>query len=204
MLTVLAPIFVLHLMAAVSPGPAVLMAARIGLTRGLRTGTALALGIGTGAVAWAAAALFGLATLFEVAPAALTLLKIAGALYLFWLAIGMWRGADAPLASSTESDRAPMSLKRAFLLGLTTQLANPKPAVLFAAIFIGAVPQDSGWPLYSAILAIVFANETLWNIFVARLFAFERARTTYLNLKSVIDRVLGGLLAALGAKIAAS
>jgi threonine/homoserine/homoserine lactone efflux protein len=43
----------LHLMAAISPGPAVLMAARTGVTEGLRTGAFLAAGIGAGAVVWA-------------------------------------------------------------------------------------------------------------------------------------------------------
>ncbi len=40
---------VLHLFVAISPGPAVLMAARIGVTEGFRTGMALACGICPGA-----------------------------------------------------------------------------------------------------------------------------------------------------------
>ena len=87
----------LHLMAAISPGPAVLMAARTGVTEGLRTGAFLALGIGAGGVIWAAAALFGLAMVFQAAPALLWALKVIGGLYLIWLAIGLWRQADQPL-----------------------------------------------------------------------------------------------------------
>ena len=45
----------LHLMAAISPGPAVLMSARTGVTEGLRTGFFLATGIGVGGVIWAMA-----------------------------------------------------------------------------------------------------------------------------------------------------
>mgnify|MGYP006213303223 CR=1 FL=1 len=43
----------LHLIAAASPGPAVLMAARTGVSEGFRTGAWLAVGIGIGAVFWA-------------------------------------------------------------------------------------------------------------------------------------------------------
>ena len=57
----------LSLMAAISPGPAVLMAARTGVTEGMRAGAFLAAGIGAGAVVWASAALFGLALVFQVA-----------------------------------------------------------------------------------------------------------------------------------------
>ena len=76
----------LHLMAAVSPGPAVLMAARTGVTEGMRTGAFLAMGIGLGGVIWAAAALFGLNLVFTAAPALLWAFKIAGAGYLIWMA----------------------------------------------------------------------------------------------------------------------
>lgn len=188
-------------MAAISPGPAVIMAARTGLVEGMRTGAALAVGIGAGAVIWAGAALTGLAVLFEIAPALLSLFKVVGALYLIWMAVQMWRHADEPLDMSV-SDRPPRSLASAFRLGLFTQLANPKPAVLFSAIFVGTIPPGTSTPIYFALLAVVFLNESLWNTMVARIFSFERTRSGYIGLKTLIDRCFGGLLALLGVKIA--
>ncbi len=188
-------------MAAVSPGPAVLMAARIGLQQGLRTGAALAVGIGAGAVFWAVAAVFGLSLLFEYAPALLIALKILGAAYLIWMAIKMWRHASDPI----EDSASPTGLTplRAFRLGFTTQLANPKPAVFFGAVFIGTLPADATALSVFALLCVIFCVEFTWNTFVARLFSLERTRRVYLGLKHIIDRIFGGLLAALGVKIAA-
>lgn len=193
----------LHLMAAISPGPAVLMAARTGVTEGMRTGAFLAVGIGAGAVIWAAAALFGLALLFQAAPALLWAFKLAGGLYLIHMAWGMWRDADKPLDMS-DGARSPRSAASAFRLGLLTQLSNPKPAVLFSAIFIGTVPQGTPLWVIAALLLVVFLNEALWNTFVARIFSFQRSKTLYISLKTLIDRSFGGLLALLGLKIAAS
>lgn len=193
----------LHLMAAISPGPAVLMAARTGVAEGMRTGFFLAAGIGAGGVVWATAALFGLNLLFQMAPAMLWALKIAGGLYLLWMAWTMWRHASDPLDLSA-SGRAPRSAGSAFRLGLFTQLANPKPAVLFSAIFVGTVPQGTPIWVYAALLAVVFLNETVWNTAVARVFSFERTRAGYISLKSLIDRMFGGMLALLGLKIAAT
>ncbi|MGB8811928.1 MAG: LysE family transporter [Paracoccaceae bacterium] len=193
----------LHLMAAISPGPAVLMSARTGVTEGLRTGAFLAMGIGVGGVIWAAAALFGLALVFQAAPALLWGLKIAGGLYLIHMAWGMWRTADQPLEMG-ETGRLPRSAASAFRLGVMTQLSNPKPAVLFSAIFIGTVPPGTSLWIYAALLLVVFLNETLWNILVARIFSFDRTKRGYISLKSVIDRAFGGLLALLGVKIAAT
>ena len=193
----------LHLMAAISPGPAVLMAARTGVTEGLRTGAFLAMGIGIGGVIWAAAALFGLALVFEAAPALLWALKIVGGLYLIYMAVGMWRTADTPLDIKTVS-HTPRSPASAFRLGLWTQLANPKPAILFSAIFIGTVAPGTPFWVIAALLLVVFLNETIWNILVARIFSLDRTRRGYISLKSIIDRTFGGLLAALGVKIAAT
>ncbi len=190
----------LSLMAAISPGPAVLMAARTGVTEGMRAGAFLAAGIGAGAVVWASAALFGLALVFQVAPALLWGLKLAGAAYLLWMAVKLWRGADQPLDGTVA--RTPRTAGSAFRLGLMTQLANPKPAVMFSAIFVGTVPPGTPAAVVAALLLVVFLNETVWNTLVARVFSLDRTRAGYVRLKGTIDRSFGGLLALLGLKIA--
>lgn len=189
--------------AAVSPGPAVLMSARTGLTEGMRTGVMLAMGIGAGAVFWASAAMFGLNILFAAAPPLLWALKIGGAIYLLWMGWKLWQSATEPFVT-TDTRAVPRSGLSAFRLGLFTQLANPKPAVMFSAIFLGTVPPATPLWTYAALLAVIFTAETLWNTLVARIFSLERTRAGYISLKTVIDRCFGGLLAVLGIKIAAT
>ena len=189
--------------AAVSPGPAVLMSARTGLTEGMRTGFMLAMGIGAGAVVWASAAMFGLNLVFAAAPALLWALKLGGAAYLIWMGWQLWREAKTPFIAQ-DSRPVPRSAWSAFRLGLVTQLANPKPAVMFSAIFLGTVPPGTPLWVHGALLVIIFAAETLWNTAVARVFSLERTRAGYISLKTLIDRSFGGLLALLGLKIAAT
>ncbi|TMV90356.1 LysE family translocator [Thioclava sp. BHET1] len=201
-LAALTAIYFVHLAAAISPGPAVLLAARTSLREGFLRGTWLAVGIGLGACIWAAAALFGLAVLFRVAPALLSVLKLVGAAYLLYLAFKMWRHAPEPL--DTDLPRLPRerSALRLVWLGISTQLANPKPAVFFGTIFLTFIPPHAPLWAYPVILGIVFFNDAGWNVVVARIFSLERTRTAYLNLKTVIERVFGGLLALLGLKLA--
>lgn len=196
-------IWSLHLMAAVSPGPAVMMSARIGIQDGLKTGFFLSVGIGLGGVVWAAAALFGLNLLFVAAPMLLFGFKLLGGAYLVWMGWSMWRDATTPLhvSNTAEATRTPI---QALKLGLFTQLANPKPAILFSAIFLGTVPPSAPAWIYAAILTVVFLNETIWNCAVARVFSLERSKRTYIGLKTVLDRAFGGALALLGVKIAAT
>ncbi len=193
----------LVIFAAISPGPAVLMSARTGLTEGFRTGVMLALGIASGAVVWALAAMFGLNIVFAAAPSLLWALKLGGAAYLIWMAWNLWRDARTPLV--TEDTRpVPRSPLAAFRLGLWTNLSNPKAAVMFSSIFLGTIKQ--GAPLWELgmLLLIIFVAETSWNSFVARIFSLERTRARYINLKTVIDRCFGGMLALLGVKLAAT
>lgn len=193
----------LVIFAAISPGPAVLMAARTGLTEGFRTGIMLAMGIGSGAVVWALAAMFGLNIIFAAAPSLLWALKIGGAGYLLWMAWSLWRGAKKPLV--TEDARpVPRSGLAAYRLGLWTNLANPKAAVMFSSIFLGTLsPATPLWVL-GLLLLVIFTAETLWNSLVARIFSLDRTRARYINLKTIIDRSFGGALALLGLKIVAT
>lgn len=193
----------LHLIAAASPGPAVLMAARTGVTEGFRTGAWLAVGIGIGAVFWAVSALFGLAMLFKAAPALLWGYKIAGGVFLCWIACQMWRHATEPLALQTEG-QTPRSARSAFRLGVVTQLSNPKPAVFFGAVFVGTVPPGTSLPWIGLLLIAIFLNELICNIVVARAFSFDAPRQAYARLKTGIDRSFGGNLALLGFKLAAT
>jgi threonine/homoserine/homoserine lactone efflux protein len=201
-LTAFLAVSTLLVMGAISPGPAVLMAARTGVTEGMRTGFFLALGIGLGAVFWCLTALAGLAALFAWAPSALWAFKLLGGCYLVWLAIGMWRHAREPLPLTT--DAPPRAALSALRLGLWTQLSNPKPAVLLTSIFLGTVPPGTPNWVLAALLTVCFAAETLWNTLVARLFSLDRTRRAYIGAKGLLDRAFGGLLALLGVKVALS
>ena len=190
----------IHLLAVMSPGPSFVLCIRTAASEGFGTAVALALGFGAGAVIWAVAAMAGLALLFDLLPTLLLLLKLAGAAFLLLIAVAMWRHARDPLPLP-ETGR-PRSPAAAIRLGLLTFLANPKPAVFFGAIFVGLVPPETPVAVRLALLAVIFVDETLWYVLVARLFSMPRARGAYLGLKAWIDRGFGTLIAAFGLKIA--
>lgn len=189
--------------AAISPGPAVLMAARTGLTEGARTGVMLAMGIATGAMFWALAAMFGLNLILGAAPSLLWALKIGGAGYLLWMGWNLWRNAPTPFITE-DSCPVPRSALAAYRLGLWTNLANPKAVVVMSSIFLGTLQEGTPFWVLGLLLGVIFTAETLWNSLVARIFAAERTRARYISLKTVIDRSFGGALALLGGKIVAT
>lgn len=192
----------LHLMAAISPGPSFVVSVRTAAAEGFRPALGLAIGFGLGAVIWATAALAGLSLLFQVVPALFTALKFAGGAFLVWIAIQTWRHAKTPLPEPSDDMAVPQTLGAAVLKGLGVMLANPKPAVFFGAVFVGLVPPDTPLPVLALVMAVIFVDETLWYIAVARLFSLPGPRAAYARMKTGVDRTFGVLMAGLGLRIA--
>jgi threonine/homoserine/homoserine lactone efflux protein len=89
------------------------------------------MGVALGNFANAVGAALGLAALFSVSSTAFTVVKWAGAAYLFYLGVRMWLAAPAPLQSA--SRHAAQPLRRVFRDGFTVALLNPKTTMFFAA-----------------------------------------------------------------------
>ena len=72
--------------AIVSPGPNILAVIGTSMGVGRRSGIALALGVAAGSFCWAMLTVVGLSALIASYAAALKAIKIAGGVYLLWLA----------------------------------------------------------------------------------------------------------------------
>lgn len=200
-LAAFASIALIHLMAAISPGPSFVVITRVAAADGLRNALILALAFGIGAAIWATAALLGLAALFQVAPVLLTAMKFVGAAFLLFIAFMMWRHAKDPLPDTDSA--ATQSGWSAFKLGLFTQLSNPKVPVFFGAVFVGILPAGISWIEKAIVLGLVLVVEAGWYVLVARVFSLPQARRGYIRLKTVLDRMFGACIAVFGVKIAA-
>jgi len=196
-------IVLIHLAAAISPGPSFVVSVRTAASEGFRVAVALAFGFGLGALLWAGGAMAGLVLLFEAVPALMMAIKVIGGLFLIYIAVMMWRHAREPL-DVVASDAPPRSALSAIRFGFLTFATNPKPAIFFGAVFVGLVPHDTPLAWRLAILAAVFVNEVGWYIVVARVFSLPRSRSAYMRLKATLDRAFGTLIAVFGLKIALS
>jgi len=194
---------IVHLMAVMSPGPAFVMISRTALSAGRKPAYVAALAMGIGVLFWAVGAMLGLALLFERAQWLYALVKVAGGLYLVYLAVMAWRGAtlpvvlDAPVAAAVRT----ADLWPTFRDGFLTIVANPKVAVFFGSIFVAVLPPDPSPLIQLAILAIVFVNEVGWYMVVGTLFSSAGPRAAYIRLKGWIDRGMAIVLGAIGARL---
>jgi threonine/homoserine/homoserine lactone efflux protein len=187
----------IQLLAVISPGPSFLITARTAVAQSRADGVRVALGLGAGTVIWSAAALLGLNAVFHAVPVLFMAMKVAGALFLLYIAWMIFRHAAEPLKIEGQGER----LANPFLKGFLTQISNPKVAVFFGSIFIAMLPAQVPLWMTLALIAIVSFNEVWWYTVVALFFGAGPVRRFYLRAKAWIDRLTGLFLGALGLRL---
>ncbi|WP_242264739.1 LysE family translocator [Bacillus cereus group sp. BfR-BA-01422] len=115
-----------------SPGPNMIYLISRSITQGRMAGFISLLGIMLGFVIYIIATMFGLTVLFLAVPTVYEAVKWAGAAYLLWLAWNSIKpGATSIMEPRTISNELPRKL---FLMGLMTNLLNPKIAILYVSL----------------------------------------------------------------------
>lgn len=115
-----------------TPGPNMVYLVSRSVTQGRRAGLVSLLGVAVGFLVYVIAAAAGLGALIGSVPAAYTVLKVTGAVYLLYLA---WRAVRPGGRSAFEVRELPADPdRRLFAMGLLTNLLNPKIAVLYVTL----------------------------------------------------------------------
>ena len=187
---------------AATPGPNMLFLVSRTLAQGRAAGFVSLAGTSTGFALHAVAAALGLTALLAAVPVAFEVVRIAGALYLAWLAIVTWRASDE---ADPRVTAPPVANAAMYRQGLLTSLLNPKLAVFQLALFPQFVDPARGSVLAQGLvlavtqLVIVVAGDS------ACVFAATGARQWFAarpGFSRWSKRALAGVFAALAARLA--
>jgi threonine/homoserine/homoserine lactone efflux protein len=187
---------------AATPGPNMLFLVSRTLAQGRGAGFVSLAGTSSGFALHAVAAAFGLSALLAAIPLAFEVVKWAGAIYLAWLAIQMWRASDEPEATVAAPHSTPRAMYRQ---GLLTAVLNPKVAVFQLALFPQFVDPARGSELLQSLvlaetqLVIVVAGD---SVCVALATGARRWFATRPGWGRWSKRALAGVFAALAARLA--
>ncbi len=188
--------FNIALFAAIaSPGPALLVAIQTTLRSGRASGIAMGCGLGLMAAAWTMMALLGLEAVFQLVPWAYAAARIVGAVYLLYIAWGMWQGARSRLEPSVKPAR------HAFRQGILINVTNPKSVLFAAAVLIVIFPAEMTLFENAVVVLNHLVIELLFYTALAVGMSTEAVSRTYLRAKVYIDRVAAVVLGALGVRL---
>jgi threonine/homoserine/homoserine lactone efflux protein len=192
----LVPIAVALAVIVIVPGPNVLAVTTTAM-RDRRAGVLMALGVSAGDLVWAASALAGLGAILAHARPVFEAMRWAGAAYLLWFAIRLWRSSGASSVPAT-----PMrTTRRAFWRGMLVDLANPKAAIFFTTLFASLLPTHFGVGFALAVLVVVAAIVSTWYVLLAVVFSRPVVQRGYRRVGRTVNRVAAGAIGVLGVRL---
>ncbi|TWE13321.1 threonine/homoserine/homoserine lactone efflux protein [Rudaeicoccus suwonensis] len=199
----LLPLLGAWVIAVIAPGPDFLAVLRTSAAHGRRAGLQVGAGVVSGIACWATLALVGLSTLLARYEHLYLVIRTVGAVLL--VAYGLrvlWstrrRAGDEIRDTEAESRPRGMRTVQHWRLGLFTNLANPKALIFFGALFAALLPHGLGVAGRLGLLVVMLTMALTWFAVVTVCAASRPVVSAYNRLQRTIDRVAGGLFAAIG------
>ena len=191
-MSMLLTICALHFVAQLSPGPDVLLVAKSSASTTRANTLKIILGISVGVVVWVALTLLGFTVLLEQWPWIQQVLMLIGGLFLAKMGYAMLRGGIATLKQNTNLDGViEQPPKNYFLLGLYTNLANPKIVIYFSSVFSLALSSTAGANLKPQLAVIIPIQTFLVFSLLMMIMSIPKIKRVYQKSGSYIDIVSG-------------
>jgi threonine/homoserine/homoserine lactone efflux protein len=181
------------LVAAVTPGPAVTAIVARAITDGVRPALAINAGVVTGDLLFFALAAVGMAAAARALGDFFVVLKVAGAAYLVWQGIALWRAR--PRVPTAGSPRHEAHFWRNFGAGLLLMMGHVQAMLFYAALLPGFVDlralTATDLLLLALMLVVVIGGVNAGYAYLA-----ARARGFFANERALraVQRVAGTLM----------
>ena len=196
---------VVHLLAAASPGPDFALVTRQSLLHGRKAGIWTSLGISLGLSVHILYSTAGLAAVVAHSAEWMTLIKIAGGLYLIFLGLKGLRAKrqneDFQRAVNISSHGSPL---RHVATGFFCNALNPKAPIYFLSLFTVVLSPDMPLTTLASYGCWIMLLQMIWFTTLAFLMTKEIVRGRLLKAGRWIDRVFGAAMVTLGIKVLGS
>lgn len=141
----------------VTPGADTALVLRIAARAGSAPARSAGVGVVTGVLLWGVIAGIGLGAVLTMSEIAYRVLQIAGALYLLWLALQMFRSAASTGATRSNDGVDAPSAGGWFAQGLMTNLLNPKVGLFYVSLLPQFIPNGGDVLMFSLLYATIHA-----------------------------------------------
>ncbi|AZE50580.1 Threonine efflux protein [Pseudomonas chlororaphis] len=200
-MTELLVVITITILAVLSPGPDFAMVTRNSLVLSRRHGVFTALGIGLGVMLHIGYTLLGVGLLVKESLLLFSVLKIAGALYLVYLGIGLLRSRAVEEEVTVDAPR--ISAWAALRMGFLTNALNPKTMIFVVSLFMQVMQPGTAPGVQIGYGAIIVLAHVLWFVVVALFFSAPGIRARLMAYKRRIDQLFGVLLVGFGVLLSA-
>ena len=187
----------------IMPGADMALVTKNVLAVGRRRAMLTIVGICAGCVIHATASALGLSAILATSATAFNVVKTLGAGYLIWIGVQSIRESRNAAVAAPSSEPSKRARLGPFLQGFLTNLLNPKVAVFYLTFLPQFISPGEAVLKRSLLLASIhIAMGFVWLTAYAWFIDRVGAVLTRPRVKMGLERVTGGLLIALGARLA--
>ena len=195
-MSLLITICLLHFVAQLSPGPDVLLIAKSAASTTRANTLKIILGISVGIVVWVVLTLLGFTVLTQQFPWIQQILMFVGSLFLAKMGWAMLRGGLKLLKQKVQIEDEIIEEKKNenyFLLGLFTNLANPKTLIYFSSVFSLALTANAGEYLKTQLAFIIPIQTFVTFALLMMIVSQPKIKDAYQRAGAYIDVLSGSL-----------
>ena len=196
-MSLLLTICALHFVAQLSPGPDVLLIAKSAASTSRANTLKIIFGISVGIVVWVVLTLLGFTVLIEQFPWIQQVLMLIGGVFLARMGGAMLSDGLKTLKQEISLDDGQQPIvpdsKNHFLLGLFTNLSNPKTLIYFSSVFSLALSSSASTHLKTQLAVIIPLQTFLVFALFMLIMSMPKIKAAYQHSGSYIDIISGGL-----------
>ena len=196
-------VVIIHFFAVISPGPDFAVVVKQSIKFGKKSGIITSLGISIGILFHVFYCIIGIGLLISNNIFLFNLIKIIGAIYLSYLGItAIFKKKINIFTSSNKSSNLFVNyLNKPFLIGLFTNIFNPKATLFFVSLF--SIVIDSHSSIYLQIFYGLWMSiiTGFWFVIVSLLITSNYFKKIITEYSTIIDRLLGLVLIYISIKI---
>lgn len=196
-MSLLLTICILHFVAQFTPGPDVLLIAKSAASTTRTNTLKIILGISVGILVWVVLTLLGFTVLITQFPWIQQVLMLIGGLFLAKMGWAMLKGGLATLNQNFEIDTSQANqdekAQNYFLLGLFTNLSNPKTLIYFSSVFSLALSSSASSDLKTQLAVIIPIQTFLVFALFMLIISMPKIKAAYQRSGSYIDVLSGAL-----------
>jgi RhtB (resistance to homoserine/threonine) family protein len=201
-LALIGTVTIIHLLAAISPGPDFIMCVRNSLTYSRKTGIWTAVGFGGGIAVHIFYSLAGIAFIISKSILLFNFIKFLGAGYLMYIGLKSFFSKSSKIELKEHQKKENITPLLAIKIGFLTNVLNPKATLFFLSLFTLVISPNTPTFVMGIMSVIMIINTMLWFSLVSIFLTQKRIRSVFERFQNVFNKTLGGLLVALGIKVA--
>ncbi|MFI8492626.1 LysE family translocator [Peribacillus butanolivorans] len=185
----------------ITPGTDTMYIVSKSVSQGRKAGIYSVLGISTGSLVHTFLAAVGLSVILTTSVVLFTAIKILGAAYLIYLGVKMLFQSSSNMKLSATKD---LSIKKIYMQGFITNVANPKVALFFISFLPQFIATDNSYgPFPFIILGLSFVmTGTIWCLIVANFSSYitKKLRNNS-KIEYLLNKLTGIIFIGLGIKL---